>query len=537
MSVREGSLENTNEIENELIEESNGEGEIEGNEYYSQHENQKEESMEEDHHHHHQQEGQEEIYNQDNEENNNYNEEGMEGEGYVDPFVSWGKSIYSYEGSGEGELKFEVGQWIGVLEDYGDGWSLGQVDGQGDQGNFPTDYLDYSAEAQQDAGYATIRKKKKKKKTERESVCQDSQFKFNCLQTNKKEKNSLKSKTKKMSVREGSLENTNEIENELIEESNGEGEIEGNEYYSQKEESMEEDHHHHHQQEGQEEIYNQDNEENNNYNEEGMEGEGYVDPFVSWGKSIYSYEGSGEGELKFEVGQWIGVLEDYGDGWSLGQVDGQGDQGNFPTDYLDYSAEAQQDAGYATIRDAREEQKTEASQKRKDERKQLMGEMKHLQEEAEKQTQLADSLQKEMSDLSELIQKERLLLNEIKSSKLDEQSLVHDVLRLIYSMDHFGDVSHALANSEGKLHESFSNLANDIHKESKSRPALASHASNLGMKIANHQGHTEALSKMLEELVKSSFDVRPQLEVLVGFLTKVNQSTASSSPKEEESKP
>src|SRR5690606_24036091 len=50
--------------------------------------------------------------------------------------IAWGTAIYSYTAQQEGELSFNEGDYIGILEELGDGWSRGDLNGV--EGLFPT---------------------------------------------------------------------------------------------------------------------------------------------------------------------------------------------------------------------------------------------------------------------------------------------------------------------------------------------------------------------------------------------------------------
>jgi hypothetical protein len=99
-----------------------------------------------------------------------------------------------------------------------------------------------------------------------------------------------------------------------------------------------------------------------------------------WGTAIYEYEAQTDKEISFQEGEQVNILQDHGDGWSTGEVNGI--QGLFPTEYVQVYSEVidenyytentdyyNQDDAYGT---SEMQKKNEEAAKKKQERKEKL---------------------------------------------------------------------------------------------------------------------------------------------------------------------
>eukprot|EP01114_Cavostelium_apophysatum_P014553 TRINITY_DN3804_c0_g2_i1.p1 TRINITY_DN3804_c0_g2~~TRINITY_DN3804_c0_g2_i1.p1 ORF type:complete len:278 (+),score=95.91 TRINITY_DN3804_c0_g2_i1:136-969(+) len=239
----------------------------------------------------------------------------------------------------------------------------------------------------------------------------------------------------------------------------------------------------------------------------------YNDPnagATEWVCAIYDHEGAEEGELSFKEGDWIGVLEDYGDGWARGFVEDR--EGHFPlnltqkSDTTEVPAEAQLSVS------------VEIQQKRRQQRELLKEELRNLKEVSAKQNQEKAKAEKEIRELTEASQKLKKELRHLKADLSDKNSLLYDLIKLTHAMDMHFEASKGLSTSAKENIEAISHFSSEYQKEGKSSAALAPYAQKavpkmkeLGDLITTYNAQTEEASKLAKEF-------RPELEAMIKTL-------------------
>jgi len=284
----------------------------------------------------------------------------------------------------------------------------------------------------------------------------------------------------------------------------------------------------------------------------------------AWGRALYNYEGETEEDLKFQVGDYVGVTVDHGDGWSRGQVDGVGHDGLFPTDYLDYvmedssTNEHEQDANYSggvnritqsmsfrrsrgTSRDGsplvhrksvappvdepvvdEADEVDEVSQKRREQRKQLISEMKDIQKETDRQIVKKQDIKKNITKLTETKKELEKEISDLRSVHIDDVIMLRQTVQLLSVVDQFVNETKTLVFVQPELNKNVIQLAETVQKDSKARPALSVHAERIARSMANQQGNLTTITNLLENVCKLSVEeLQPELYQLAESLVRV----------------
>jgi len=230
----------------------------------------------------------------------------------------------------------------------------------------------------------------------------------------------------------------------------------------------------------------------------------YYESNVSeWVISIYAYEGQNETELSFKEGEWIGILEDYGDGWGRGLHQLSNKTGVFPMNYTQKSetqGQLNQDA---------------QMQKKRDIRDKLKEEMKDLKEGQIKQQQRREILEKEISQLTESSQKLKKELRHLKADLSDKNSIVSDLIKLTYALDYHVDSTFSISKSSAtpEYCEAISHFNSEFQKESKNSSGMIPFAQKTCPKLKELAELVQSFQFQSEESFKLAKDLRPELEL------------------------
>jgi len=228
----------------------------------------------------------------------------------------------------------------------------------------------------------------------------------------------------------------------------------------------------------------------------------YNPNIIAWGTAIYTYQASSEGELSFNEGEVIGILEEHEDGWTMGELNGI--QGLFPGSYIQKS-EGYWDNGnynYANAESGSSQQKEEATKKRREMREKLKGEMRGLKDELEKSNKTREQTEKDIRDLTELKQKLRKELHHLKAEMSDKNSVVFDLIKLTYGIDFYSDSRIDLQNPSQTVGDALNTFTLDLQKESKSSAALAPLSQKVASRLKDLRVQSETTDIYGEEADK-----------------------------------
>jgi len=226
-----------------------------------------------------------------------------------------------------------------------------------------------------------------------------------------------------------------------------------------------------------------------------------------WLLTVYAYDAQNEGELSFKEGEWVGLLEDYGDGWGRGLHQGTNTEGVFPLNYTQKSEEYQSQG----------QVDPEAQlQKKREIREKLKEEMKDLKEVQSKQQQRREILEKDIRQLTETSQKLKKELRHLKADLSDKNSLISDLIKLTYAMDYHLDSTIVLSKSTATSEycESISHFNSEFQKESKNSSGIVPFAQKTCPKLKELSDLVQSYQTQSEESLKLAKEVKPDLEIL-----------------------
>ncbi|PRP81763.1 hypothetical protein PROFUN_00217 [Planoprotostelium fungivorum] len=276
---------------------------------------------------------------------------------------------------------------------------------------------------------------------------------------------------------------------------------------------------------------------------EEMEGEGEIDfsQVTSWGKALYQNIAQEEKELNFEENDYVGFIEDLGEGWARGQL-ANGELGVFPLAMVDFPPEEEDPSTADTpsspgasrksfrnlnapppsaADDGELEEADEASTKRREQRKNLIAEMKDIQHQTDDQIKMKKLLEKEVSEKrNKIIRGNEELLN-MRAEVLDDKLMLLNTIQLLSSVEEFIQAARSLNTLQPELHDKLLTLAEAVQKEAKSRQVLTDHAGKLARSMANQQGNLSTITKLMENISLVSYEeVKPVMEQLANSLIK-----------------
>jgi len=235
----------------------------------------------------------------------------------------------------------------------------------------------------------------------------------------------------------------------------------------------------------------------------------YNPNITAWGTTLYPYTAQSEGELSFNEGDLIGIIEDLPDGWSRGDVNGV--EGVYPTNYVQRSEEP-------TEAEQVPHQDEEQQRARREKRDKMKEQMRELKSELVNQSKVRQQIEKEMRELTEVKQKLTKENREARATMSDKASILMDLVKLQYSIDmHTEALSDLQAPSIVSL-DAITQFSAELSKEAKSIPLLTPHATKLSartkeMKVA--ADHYRAVTEDGEKLLK---EIYPELDSLVRAL-------------------
>jgi hypothetical protein len=144
--------------------------------------------------------------------------------------------------------------------------------------------------------------------------------------------------------------------------------------------------------------------------------------------------------------------------------------------------------------------------------------MKDLKGEVENETKKREKLEQELKSLTETKQKLKKEIHHLKANMSDKNSLMVDLIKLVYAMDLYSDSVVELQAPSNVALESMAQFTGDFQREAKNSPALAPFYQKMSTKFQSLKQTMESASQMVEETLRFKGEFYPDVEAVIKAL-------------------